>query len=64
MSFPCALCSVGNCCLKDSVLRFVDFLLIMKLAKEGYNVGCKALRKLLFSKSVKQPYILFIKRLR
>lgn len=57
MSFPCALCPAGNCCLKDTILRFVDFLLIMKLAKEVYNVSCKALMKLLFSKRVKQPYI-------
>ena len=40
-----------------TILRFVDFLLIMKLAKEGFNVGCKALMKLLFSKRVEQPYI-------
>ena len=57
MSFPCAHCQVGNCCLKDTILIFVDFLLIMKVAKEGYNVGCKALMKLLFSKRVEQPYI-------
>ena len=57
MSFSCALCPAGNCCLKDTILRFVDFLLIMKLAKEGFNVGCKALMKLLFSKRVEQPYI-------
>lgn len=57
MCFPCALCPVGNCCLKDTILRFADFLLIMKLAKGGFNVGCKALMKLLFSKRVEQPYI-------
>ena len=57
MSFSCALFPVGNCCLKDTILRFVDFLLIMKLAKEGFNVDCKALMKLLFSKRVEQPYI-------